>query len=35
MIYTDGAYYEGNFKEDKMHGKGSLFYEPNKPAYEG
>ena len=35
LTYSDGAYYEGNFKEDKMHGKGTLYYGPDKPAYDG
>lgn len=35
MIYAEGSYYEGNFKDDKMHGEGVLYYEQDKPAYEG
>jgi hypothetical protein len=26
LIYADGAYYEGEFKNDRMEGKGTLFY---------
>ena len=35
LIFEDGAFYEGEFKDDKMHGKGVLFYSPGHPAYEG
>ncbi len=35
LIYPDGVYYEGNFKNDTLQGKGSLFYGPNRPAYVG
>ena len=35
ITYPDGAYYEGEFKNDKMHGMGSLYYTKGKPAYEG
>jgi hypothetical protein len=26
LIYSDGAYYEGDFKNDRMEGKGTLYY---------
>lgn len=35
LVYPDGVYYEGNFKSDTLHGKGSLFYGKNRPAYVG
>jgi hypothetical protein len=35
LTYSDGAFYEGNFKNNKMEGQGTLFYEARKPAYEG
>jgi hypothetical protein len=33
--FADGAYYEGNYKNDKMNGQGTLFYERDRPAYSG
>lgn len=35
LIYQDGVYYEGNFKNDCINGKGTLFYGQNRPAYAG
>jgi hypothetical protein len=35
LIYPDGVYYEGNFKDDNLNGKGALFYGLNRPAYIG
>jgi len=35
LTFEDGAYYKGCFKEDKMHGRGTLFYFENHPAYDG
>lgn len=35
LIYNDGAYYEGYFLNDKINGKGTLYYKKNCPAYEG
>lgn len=35
ITYPDGFYYEGNFKNDTLHGKGSLFYAKDRPAYIG
>lgn len=34
-MFEDGAYYEGEFKDDKMNGKGVLYYAENQPAYDG
>lgn len=35
LLYNDGAYYQGNFYNDKIHGHGVLYYNVNKPAYDG
>lgn len=35
LVYPDGVFYEGNFKNDTLSGKGSLYYGPNRPAYVG
>lgn len=35
LIFEDAAYYEGQFKQDKMNGKGTLYYEVGHPAYDG
>jgi hypothetical protein len=35
LTYGDGVYYQGNFRNDALDGKGSLFYGPNRPAYVG
>lgn len=35
FTYSDGAYYEGDFHNDKMEGEGTLYYEINRPAYKG
>ncbi len=34
-MFEDGAYYEGEFIDDKMNGKGVLYYSKNVPAYDG
>jgi len=34
-MFEDGAYYDGQFQQDKMSGKGVLYYAPNCPAYDG
>jgi hypothetical protein len=26
LVYPDGVFYEGNFKNDTLSGKGSLYY---------
>jgi hypothetical protein len=33
--YSDGTYYEGNFKNKQREGKGTLFDKNNKVIYEG
>ena len=35
LVYPDGVYYQGNFKNDTLEGKGSLFYGKERPAYVG
>lgn len=35
LTYPEGPFYLGQFVDDKMHGKGVLYYEENKPAYDG
>jgi hypothetical protein len=35
LLFEDGAYYEGQFQEDKMTGKGVLYYSADCPAYDG
>ena len=35
MVYEEGSFYEGNFKNDMMNGSGILYYEEGKPAYDG
>ena len=35
LIFHDGAFYEGYFREDKMSGRGTLYYNIGKPAYDG
>lgn len=35
LIYPDGVFYQGNFKNDTLSGKGSLYYGHNRPAYVG
>jgi hypothetical protein len=35
LIYPDGVFYEGNFKNDALSGHGSLYYGMNRPAYVG
>lgn len=35
LIYQDGVYYEGSFSNDSIHGKGTLYYGENRPAYSG
>ena len=35
LIYPDGVFYEGNFKDDTLCGRGALYYGPNRPAYIG
>jgi len=35
LTFEDGVYYEGSFKEDKMNGKGVLYYSMSQIAYDG
>ena len=35
MYYEEGSYYDGNFHNDLMNGKGTLYYSEGKAAYEG
>ena len=35
LFYIDGAFYDGDFKNNRMHGKGVLYYGVNRPAYDG
>ena len=35
FYYKDGTYYKGTWKDNKMHGKGCLYYANNVLAYEG
>ena len=35
FYYQDGSYYSGNWKDNQMHGKGSLYYSNGRLAYEG
>ena len=35
MIFENGEYYIGEFKDNKMHGKGTLYYKIKKIKYKG
>lgn len=35
FYYNDGSYYEGYWRDNKMHGKGSLYYSNGSLAYDG
>ncbi len=35
LSFSDGAYYEGQWKDNSMHGKGTLYYSEENKAYEG
>lgn len=35
FYYKEGSYYDGEWKDNNMHGYGKLFYANKKPAYEG
>jgi antitoxin component YwqK of YwqJK toxin-antitoxin module len=35
FYYNQGSVYDGNWKDNLMHGKGSLFYSNGKLVYEG
>ena len=35
LYFRDGGHYEGDWKDNKMHGFGKLYYESGQIAYEG
>lgn len=35
LTFKDGVYYEGNWKDNRMNGKGILYYRNKEKAYEG
>ena len=35
FFYQDGSYYDGFWKDNKMHGEGSLYYYNGRLAYKG
>ena len=35
MTFTDGAYYEGSFKDGHMHGRGMFVWNKAGRRYEG
>ena len=35
FFYQDGGLYDGEWRENKMHGKGILYYASGKAAYDG
>lgn len=35
FYYKEGSVYEGNWRDNLMHGKGNLYYSDGKLAYEG
>ena len=35
FYYQDGGMYEGEWRDNKMHGKGKLFYQSGRLAYDG
>jgi len=35
FFYQDGGLFEGEWNQNKMHGKGVLSYASGKPAYDG
>ena len=34
-MFDDGAFYQGQFRNDKINGKGILYYKVGHPAYDG
>ena len=34
-MYSDGGYYEGDWRDGKMEGKGKLYFPDGKIAYDG
>ncbi len=35
FFYKEGSYYDGEWLNNKMHGKGMLYYASGKLAYDG
>lgn len=35
FTYKNGGHYEGNWRDNQMHGEGKLFYKSGKLAYDG
>jgi hypothetical protein len=35
LLFADGAYYEGEFKQGEICGRGILYYSEGRPAYDG
>lgn len=35
FFYKEGSHYNGEWKDNKMHGKGLLYYANGKVAYDG
>jgi hypothetical protein len=35
LLFADGAYYEGEFKQAEINGRGILYYSEGRPAYDG
>ncbi len=35
LYYKDGGYYEGEWKDNLLHGYGKLYFKDNRIAYEG
>lgn len=35
FYYLDGGVYDGEWKENRMHGRGVLYYANGEPAYDG
>jgi hypothetical protein len=35
FYYQDGGSYDGEWKDNKMNGFGTLYYQSNEKAYEG
>lgn len=35
FVYEDGAYVEGMWKNNQLHGQGKLYYSNGKLAYDG
>jgi hypothetical protein len=35
FYYLDGGVYDGEWNENRMHGRGVLYYANGEPAYDG